>query len=85
MRNPQMPDYGLECFGVRGDVCGIDCRDDNRHVRNLRSISAVAAHDPKDRATLFLPQLQRAHQIRADIFFNVPATYRRSRESRLFR
>jgi hypothetical protein len=31
-----MPHHGLECLGVRRDVCGIDCRDDNRHVGNLR-------------------------------------------------
>ena len=54
MRNPQMPHHGLECLGVRRDVCWIDCRDDNRHVGNLHGVSSVAAHDPEDRATSLL-------------------------------
>ena len=76
MRNPQMPHDGLECLGVRRGVCGIDCRDDNRHVGNLRGVSSVAAHDREDRATSFLRELQCAHQIRTDIFFNAAAAYR---------
>ena len=76
MRNPQMPNHSLERLGVRRDVCGIDCRDDNRHVGNLRCVSSVAAHDPKDRATSFLRELQCAHQIRTDILFKAAAAYR---------
>jgi len=53
MRNPQVPHHRLERFGVRRDVCGIDCWDDNRHVGNLRGVPSVTAHDPEDRATSF--------------------------------
>jgi hypothetical protein len=61
---------------VRRDVCWIDCRDDNRHVGNLRGVSSVAAHDPEDRAASFLRELQRGHQIRTDIFFKAAAAHR---------
>ena len=54
MRNPQMPNHGLERLGVRRDVRGIDRRDDNGHIGNLCRVSSVAAHDPQDRATSFL-------------------------------
>jgi len=83
MRNPQMPNHGLERFGVRRDVGGIDCRDYNRHVRNLRRVSSVAADDSEDRATSFLRELQCAHQVRTDIFFKAAAAYRQH-EDRVF-
>ena len=79
MRNPQMPNHGLECLGVGRDVCGIDCRDDNGHIGNLRGVSSVAAHDPEDRATALLGELQCAHQIRTDIFFKAAAAYRQDK------
>ena len=76
MRNPQMPNHRLERFGVRRDVSGIDRWDDNGHVGNLRGVSSVAAYDAQDRGTAFLRELQRAHQIRTDIFFNAAAAHR---------
>src|ERR1700756_5313825 len=75
MRNPQMPNHGLEGFGVRRDVCGIDCRDDNRHVGNLRGVPSVATYNAENRATSFLRKLKCAHQIRTDIFFKAAAAY----------
>ena len=73
MANEKMPDHGLKSFRVRGDVHWVDGGNNNANVGDLRGVTTVAPDDSEDAAAAFLRKLERRHQIRADIFLNVPA------------
>src|SRR3954449_10309094 len=48
MAHEQMPDHGLECFGVRCHRIGIDGRDNAYRIAHLGGISAVASDYSED-------------------------------------
>ena len=45
MRDEEMPDHGLESFGVGRDVVWIYCRHDHACVGDLSRVAAILADD----------------------------------------
>ena len=76
MRDQQVPDDGLKLLGVRRDRCGIHRRYDDARVGDPRGVPAVAADDPEDRAADASCELERLHQILADVALGAAAADR---------
>src|SRR3954451_23245563 len=68
----QMPDHGLERFGMRRHRVGIDGRDNADYDAHLGGIPAVASDYPKHPGARRLGVLERAHKIGADVLFETP-------------
>jgi len=69
MRHEQMPDDSLKRLAVRRDVRWIYSRDNHASRRFLRRESAVASDNADHRRANFFGKLNRADEIRADVFF----------------
>src|SRR3954447_1597647 len=74
MAHEQMPDHGLERFGMRRHRVGIDGRDNADGVAHLGGIPAVASDHAKHLGSHRLGVLERAHKIGADVLFETPTT-----------
>jgi hypothetical protein len=48
MRNPEVPDDGLESLAVRRDIARVDRGNDDAGVGGRGGIAAVLAEDPDD-------------------------------------
>lgn len=75
-----MPDDGLECFAVRGDVVGIDRRNNHTRIGDLGCVTTVLADDSDHLRTDLLCELQSGDQIRRNVFLQVAATYGKHEE-----
>ena len=69
-----MPDDGLKRLTVRCDVRRVHRRHNDTGGRFFRGKSAVPANDSNDCCAGFFGELNRADQIRADIFLQIAAT-----------
>src|SRR3954452_6449040 len=74
MAHEQMPDHGLERFGMRRHCIRIDGRDNADRVAHLGGIPAVASDHAKHLGAHRLGVLERAHKIGADVLFETPTT-----------
>ena len=79
-----MPHDCLKRLRVRRDICGVDGRNHNRHIRDLRGITSISTDNSEKGAAAFLRQLQRRHQIRTHIFFQAASTHRQNKERVFF-
>ena len=84
MGDQQVPDHGLEGFGVRRDRVRVHRRDDADRVADLGRVAAVAADHAEDLRADRLGILQRAHEIGADVLLEIAAADR-EHEQRVLR
>ena len=73
MRDEQMPHESLKRFRVRRDVFGIDSRDDDVRVGDLRRVASVATDDAVDLRADRARIVERVHEVRADVLFEIAA------------
>ena len=68
-----MPDHGLEGFGVRRDVVGIDGRDDHAGVGLRGCVTAVFTYDADHARADLLGELDGGDETGGDVFLEVAA------------
>src|ERR1700685_4521368 len=73
VRDEQVPDDGLEGFGMRSDVGGIDGGDEDAGVGDGGGVASVAADDADDFCADGFGVLERGDEIGADVLFEIAA------------
>ena len=68
-----MPDHGLESFGVRRDIIGVDDRHQHDCIGHFSGVPTVATDHADDFSAHLTGVLQGAHQIRGDVADQVAA------------
>ena len=81
MRHKKMPDDGLKRLAVRRDVRRVHRRHDDAGSSLLRSVTTVATDNADHRCADRIGDLNRADEIRADIFFEVAAADREDEQA----
>src|SRR5438093_10773517 len=77
MRHEQMPHDGLERFRVRRHALGVDRRDDDADVRDLRRVATFPPYNPAYGRALVPRVLERAHDVGAYVMLEAPTTDRK--------
>ena len=80
VRDQQVPDDRLKRLGMRSDVVGVDCRDDDARRCHFRRVAAVLAHDTDHGRPYFASVVERAHEVRTDVLLEIPAADREDEE-----
>ena len=73
VRNQAMPDDGLECLGLRGQVGSGFNRNDNGGICDLCGVAGGAADHAENFGAPFLGQFKGADKINADALLCVAA------------
>ena len=68
----QVPDEGLQPFGLRRHVVGSTVGITHARLRALAGAPAVAARDADDRGPDFPRQVHGPHEVRADVAVGLP-------------
>ena len=76
MGNPEVPDHGLEGFGVGGDIVGVYRRDDDAGIGLGGGVAAVFADDADDAGADLLGELDRGNETGGDVLLQVAAANR---------
>ena len=73
MGDQKVPDYGLERLGMGGDKLFVDRRNDDDGIAHFRGIAAVTADDTEDCCAAGFGEIERAHDIDADVALGITA------------
>ena len=76
MRDQQVPDDGLERFGMRRDRFRVHRRNDAASVRRLRRVAAIAPDDARDLRADGLGIFDRLNEVGADVLLQIAAADR---------
>ena len=71
MRDQAVPDDGLKSFGMRRDPGFRDGRHDQHHIADVGRMAAIPSDDAKNFEASILSQLQRPHDVDANLLLLV--------------